>query len=101
MPDGSVKYLYIVAHALSEESGNIEFVGAAMDVTAAKQAEEKLRQSEAELRQLIDAIPQQVFVFDSDWSPLFANRRELEYTGLSPEEAQSKDAVPESFIRKI
>ena len=97
MPDGSVKYLYIVAHALSEESGNIEFVGAAMDVTAAKQAEEKLRQSEAELRQLIDAIPQQVFVFDSDWSPLFANRRELEYTGLSPEEAQSKDAVARIF----
>ena len=62
-----------------------------------KQAEEKLRQSEDELRQLIDVIPQQVFVFGEDWSPLFANRRELEYTGLTPEKAQSKDAVARIF----
>jgi PAS domain S-box-containing protein len=97
MPDGSVKYLHIVAHALSDEAGSIEFVGAAMDVTAAKQAEEKIRQSEAELRQLIDAIPQQVFVFNADWNPLFANRQEREYSGLTPEEAQSKDAVAKIF----
>ncbi len=62
-----------------------------------KQAEERLLQSEAELRQLIDAIPQQVFVFGADWSPLFANQRELDYTGLTPEEAQSKDAVAKIF----
>ena len=97
MPDGSVKYLYIVAHALSEESGRIEFVGAAMDVTAAKQAEARVRQSEAELRQLIDAIPQQVLVFDANWNPLFANRRDLEYTGLTLEEAQSKDVLARIF----
>jgi PAS domain S-box-containing protein len=57
----------------------------------------ELRQSESELRQLIDAIPQQVFVFDSDWSPLFANRRELEFTGLTPQEVRSRDAVAKVF----
>jgi PAS domain S-box-containing protein len=97
MPDGSVKYLHIMAHALRDESGSVEFVGAVMDVTAAKQAEERLRQSEAELRQLVDVIPQQVYVFDADFNPLFANRREREYTGLTPEEAQSKDAVAKIF----
>ncbi len=60
-------------------------------------AEEKIRQSEGEFRQLIDVIPQQVFVFDADWSPVFANRREREYTGLTPQEAQSKDAVARIF----
>ena len=49
MPDGSVKYVHVVAHALSDESGSIEFVGAVMDVTAAKQAEKTLRESEAYL----------------------------------------------------
>jgi len=63
------------------------------DITDRKQAEEKIRQSEAELRQLIDVIPQQVSVFNSDWSPLFANKREREYSGLTLEEAQSKEAL--------
>ena len=49
MPDGSVKHLHVVAHALSDESGSAEFVGAVMDVTVAKQAEETLRESEAYL----------------------------------------------------
>jgi C4-dicarboxylate-specific signal transduction histidine kinase len=39
MPDDSVRYVHVVAHALRDESGGIEFVGAVMDVTAAKQAE--------------------------------------------------------------
>src|SRR5271157_735534 len=71
--------------------------GTIRDITDRKQAEEKVRQSEAELRQLVDVIPQQVFVFDADWSPLFANRRELEYTGLTSQEVQSKEAVARIF----
>ena len=49
MPDGAVKHVHVVAHALSDESGSIEFVGAVMDITAAKQAEQTLRESEAYL----------------------------------------------------
>src|SRR2546425_8156391 len=49
MPDGSIKYVHVVAHALSDESVGIEFVGAVMDVTAVKQAEEALRRSESYL----------------------------------------------------
>jgi PAS domain S-box-containing protein len=49
MPDGSVKYVHVVAHALSDVSGGVKFVGAVMDVTAAKQAEEALRRSESYL----------------------------------------------------
>src|SRR5580692_4990007 len=49
MPDGSVKYVHVVAHALGDESSSIEFVGAVMDVTERKRAEEALREARADL----------------------------------------------------
>jgi PAS domain S-box-containing protein len=49
LPDSSVKHIRIVAHASQNEPEINEFIGAVMDVTAAKQAEEKLRRSEAYL----------------------------------------------------
>jgi len=49
MPDGSLKYVQVVAHAVRDESGSVEFVGAVMDVTERQRAEEALRQAQAEL----------------------------------------------------
>jgi len=49
MPDGSVKHLHVLARVLENSSGSLEYVGAVMDITAAKQAEETLRESEAYL----------------------------------------------------
>src|SRR5947199_850079 len=43
MPDGSIKYVHIVTHAGRDELGGLEFVGAVMDVTVAKEAEDKIR----------------------------------------------------------
>jgi len=50
MPDGSVKYVHVMAHALDDESDASSLLGAVMDVTAAKQAEGRIRQ-------IIDTIP--------------------------------------------
>ena len=52
LPDGAVKYVHIVAHAVRDASGNIEYVGAIMDITARKHAEEALRTSQGELAHL-------------------------------------------------
>jgi PAS domain S-box-containing protein len=49
MPDGSVKYVHVVTHAVRDESGKLEFVGAVLDVTERKQAEEALHKAQAEL----------------------------------------------------
>jgi PAS domain S-box-containing protein len=49
MLDGSVKYVHAVARAARDASGSIEFLGAVTDVTVAKEAERKLRRSEAYL----------------------------------------------------
>src|ERR1700682_4927003 len=79
MPDGSVKYIHVMAHALSDESGGIEFVGAVMDVTAAKQAEGRIRQ-------IIDTIPAYAWSTLPDGSVDFINQRFLEFTGRLNEE---------------
>jgi PAS domain S-box-containing protein len=49
MPDGSVKHLRIVASIVCDEPGTPQLVGAVMDVTAAKRAQEQLHQAHAEL----------------------------------------------------
>jgi PAS domain S-box-containing protein len=49
MPDGSIKYLHDVARCVKNETGREEIVGAIMDITPHKLAEEAIRRSEAYL----------------------------------------------------
>jgi PAS domain S-box-containing protein len=59
MPDGSVKYIHVVAHAVRDRTGIPRFVGALMDVTAAKGAQDALRESEQRFRDFTESA--------SDW----------------------------------
>ncbi|GJH18318.1 PAS domain S-box protein [Caballeronia novacaledonica] len=49
LPDGSVKHVHFVAHRASTEADGDEYVGALMDVTDTKLAQEALARSTAEL----------------------------------------------------
>jgi HAMP domain-containing protein len=49
MPNGSVKYVRAVAHAVRDSSDQLVFVGAVVDLTPSKRAEEALRQTQATL----------------------------------------------------
>ena len=60
-------------------------------VTAAKQAEDKIRQSESELRQILDFAPQHVAVLGPDRTRLYVNQAVLDYFGLTLEEWRSGD----------
>jgi formate hydrogenlyase transcriptional activator len=91
MPDGSVKHVHVVAHAVRDEVDTLEFVGAVSDVTTAKAAEERIRQDERELRQIVEAIPALILILTPNGSPLYANERLLEYTGLTFEDVQAGD----------
>jgi PAS domain S-box-containing protein len=55
MPDGSVRHIHVVARAARDELGSVEFLGAVMDVTPAKKAEERIRENERELLRDIEA----------------------------------------------
>src|SRR6267143_512165 len=48
MPDGRARHVDVVAHAARDAAGNVEFVGAVMDVTERKRAEEAQRAQQRE-----------------------------------------------------
>jgi PAS domain S-box-containing protein len=78
MPDGCVKYVHVVAHALSDEAGGLEFAGAVMDVTAAKEAADKVRL-------IIDTVPGLLWTARPDGAIDFISQRWLDYTGMTLE----------------
>ena len=86
LPDGRIKHIHALARALTDGSGNREFVGAGIDITEHKKAEEKIREQEMELRQMLDLAPQNVAVFGPGGERLYANRSALDHVGLSLEE---------------
>src|SRR5208337_4778042 len=59
LPDGSVKFVHAVAHATTDAFGRPEYVGAVMDVTAFKLADQALRESEQRFRDYAETA--------SDW----------------------------------
>ena len=60
---------------------------------ALKRAEEKIREQEAELRQMLDSTPQYLGVLEADGTPLYANRASLEYLGMSLDEWRQRGAI--------
>jgi PAS domain S-box-containing protein len=88
MPDGVVKHVHVVAHAFNDVSGRTKFVGAVMDVTAAKRAEEALRRSESYLAEA------QRLTHTGSWAWRIAGRKALHLSeewyriyGIDPEKS--------------
>jgi len=86
MPDGSIKHLHDVAHRVRDEAGNEEVVGAIVDITERKAAEETIRTQEAELRHVVDTIPAIVWSARPDGANSYGNSRFVEYCGMPPEQ---------------
>src|SRR2546425_11559994 len=97
MPNGSVKHVHVVAHALGDEPGSIEFVGAVMDVSDRKRAEEELRRSEAlaeqRLRLVVDTTPAMINSCRPDGYLDYVNKGWLDYFGFSLETALDRADV--------
>jgi PAS domain S-box-containing protein len=60
---------------------------------ALTRAFDEIAKSEAELRTIIDAIPQLIIAIGADGNFLYANQAVLEYTGLTKEETRSVSFV--------
>src|SRR5467141_884071 len=82
-PDGRIRDIHVIAHPVLSTSGElVEFVGTVIAVTERKRAEEELRRSEMELRQILDLTPQLIAVFGPNRERLYTNRTALDYLGI-------------------
>jgi PAS domain S-box-containing protein len=59
LPDNSIKHVHVVAHAVKDDPGGFDFVGAVMDVTEHRQATAQLQRAFEEIRALKDRLYQE------------------------------------------
>jgi PAS domain-containing protein len=93
LPDGVLKHVHSSGRPVVNDRGDVhEFIGIAMDITerhlaraALEDALTKVKESESELRTIIEAIPTHVWCALPDGSTAFQNQRWLDYVGLSAE----------------
>jgi formate hydrogenlyase transcriptional activator len=96
--DGEYRWFLFRAVPVRDERGKvIRWYGTSTDIEDRKQAEEKLRQDENELRRITDAIAQPIGVLAPDGSQLYANQVGRDYTGLSLEDIKADDLRAETL----
>src|SRR5580693_10011044 len=95
--DGHYRWFLSQINPLLDEKGRVlRWYSTATDIHDHKQSENKLRQDERELRQLIDFMPQCVLVLDGDGTVLHANQTMLDYCGSALDEV--KQAAPGAWF---
>jgi formate hydrogenlyase transcriptional activator len=73
------------------KNGHHIFTGFIRDTTERKKAEDRIREQEAELLQVLDLAPQHIAVLGPDGSRLYTNQAGLDYYGITLEQWRSCD----------
>jgi PAS domain S-box-containing protein len=103
LPGGSIKYLHSLGKCSVGQSGDVEYIGAVVDITEHKRAEQELRDSEEKHRVVIETASDAVVSMDENGAILRANAATLRIFGYDPVELIGKPLtvlMPE-FLRKM
>jgi PAS domain S-box-containing protein len=96
LPNGKMTHVHSVGHPVLNSEGELTLlVGTNVDITEQYEANEELqkafdeiKKSQDHLQLVIDAIPTLVWRAQPDGVPDFLNQPALDYTGLSPDQAE-------------
>jgi PAS domain S-box-containing protein len=87
--DGEYRWIESVGEPFRNGEGRIvRWYGLLADIDDRKRAEDALRESERELRQLVDSVPGMIAVADAEGQHEYANQQTLDYTGTTLEESR-------------
>jgi PAS domain S-box-containing protein len=84
--DGARRHLETRAAPLRNDDGTVAQLGIARDITARTQAESRLRESERNLRQLTETIPEMLWSATPEGAIDYCNARMRHYTGFNAEQ---------------
>jgi formate hydrogenlyase transcriptional activator len=99
--DGIFRWFLFRAVPLYDGFGRlVKWYGQTTDIDDRKRAEERIRQDEQELRQIVDTVAQLVVFLSPDGRALYANKYALEYTGLSIEDVKAESFRERLFHRE-
>jgi PAS domain S-box-containing protein len=88
--DGSVLWVRETGRAVLRGTDPVVLI-ACEDITERKNAEDKIREQEIELRQILNLVPQHITVLRPDRTRLYINQAALDFYGIAFEEWQSSD----------
>jgi PAS domain S-box-containing protein len=103
LPGGLIKYLHSIGHCVVDQSGDVEYIGAAMDITERKRAEEERERFRQGQRVVVETASDAVVSADDSGAILFANPATLRVFGYDPKELIGKpltELMPE-LVRKL
>jgi PAS domain S-box-containing protein len=103
LPCGSIKYLHSLGKCSVSQSGDVEYIGAVVDITEHKRAEQELRDSEERHRVVVEAASDAVISMDENGAILLANAAASRVFGYDPTELIGKPLtllMPE-YMRKL
>jgi len=87
LPDGETKHVHAVGRPILNKSGAVvEIIGAAVDITEQKQAQEALRASEEQWKAVFENNPTMYFMLDSSHTILSVNPFGAEQLGYERED---------------
>ena len=96
--DGVYRWVEGRAEPMRDQSGRIiQWYGLAHDIDDQVKAEEALRRSLRQHRQLIDAVPTQIWSLKPDGEPAYMNKTMLDYMGMKVEDYDRKKGLPNAL----
>ena len=84
--DGAIRYLDVFSSSVRDAAGRFRYgVRVVQDVTEAKRMEDRIRESERHMRDLLEALPAAVYTTDAKGRITFYNKAAVEMAGRVPQ----------------